>query len=113
MEAQIITDRQQWDDFVGASECCNITQSYEWGELARHVGALEPLRVGVVDAEGKPCAVMLILVSRAPVLNRIYFYAPHGPVMDDPGSPGCRCCSISSKRRRASVRPSCWRSSRA
>src|SRR5450755_3036719 len=87
MEAQIITDRQQWNDFVAASECCNITQSYEWGELAHHLGAVESLRVGVVDAEGKLCAVMLILVSRAPVLNRIYFYAPRGPVIDDPTSP--------------------------
>ena len=87
MEAQIITDRQQWNDFVAASECCNITQSYEWGELAHHLGAIESLRVGVVDAGGKLCAVMLILVSRAPVLNRIYFYAPRGPIMDDPASP--------------------------
>lgn len=87
MEAQIITDRQRWDDFVAASACCNITQSYAWGELAQHVGALESLRVGVVDEAGNLCAVMLILITRAPVLNRIYFYAPRGPVIDDPTSP--------------------------
>jgi lipid II:glycine glycyltransferase (peptidoglycan interpeptide bridge formation enzyme) len=28
-----------------------------------------------------------VLVSRAPVLNRTYFYAPRGPVIDDPDSP--------------------------
>src|SRR5712692_4539380 len=40
MQARIITDRQQWNDFVAASPCCNITQSYEWGDLAPHLGAV-------------------------------------------------------------------------
>ncbi len=58
MEARIITDRQQWNDFVAASACCNITQSYEWGDLAPHLGA-EALRAGVVDDDGKLLAAML------------------------------------------------------
>ncbi|HCI81276.1 MAG TPA: hypothetical protein DHW02_16480 [Ktedonobacter sp.] len=88
IQAKIITDRQQWDDFVAASEHCNITQSYEWGELAPHLGSTDVLRVGVVEEEtGKLCAAILILVSRAPILNRTYFYAPRGPVIDDPDSP--------------------------
>lgn len=87
MEARIITDRRQWDDFVGQSVCCNITQSYGWSMLAPHIGA-EALRVGVVDeTTGKLCAAMLILVSRAPILNRTYFYSARGPVLDDPDSP--------------------------
>ena len=86
MEARIITDCQQWNDFVAASVCCNITQSYEWGELAPHLGA-EALRIGVVDEDGQLCAAMLILVTSAPVLRRTYFYAPRGPVIDDPDSP--------------------------
>lgn len=86
MEARIITDRQQWNDFVVASPCCNITQSYEWGDLAPHLGA-EPLRAGVVDDDGKLLAAMLVLITRAPVLRRYYFYAPRGPVIDDPTSP--------------------------
>ncbi|HEU5226758.1 MAG TPA: peptidoglycan bridge formation glycyltransferase FemA/FemB family protein [Ktedonobacteraceae bacterium] len=85
MEAQIITDGRQWDEFVASSACCNITQSYEWGELAPHLGA-EALPIGVVDEAGKLCAAMLILVSHAPILNRTYFYAPRGPVIDDPTS---------------------------
>ena len=52
MEARIITDRQQWNDFVAASVCCNITQSYEWGELAPHLGA-EAMRIGVVRRRRK------------------------------------------------------------
>lgn len=86
MEARIITDRQQWNDFLASSPCCNITQSYEWGELAPHLGA-EPLRVGVLDDEGHLRAAMLILISRAPMLRQVYFYAPRGPVIDDPDSP--------------------------
>jgi peptidoglycan pentaglycine glycine transferase (the first glycine) len=86
MQAQIITDRQQWNDFVASSVCCNITQSYEWGDLAPALGA-ESLRVGVVDDTGSLGAVMLILVSRVPVLQQPYFYAPRGPVVDDPDSP--------------------------
>ena len=58
MEARIITDRQQWNDFVAASECCNITQSYEWGELGPYLGARNHAR-GVIDDDGKLCAAML------------------------------------------------------
>src|SRR5450759_3184889 len=86
MEAQIITDRQQWNDFVAASECCNITQSFEWGELAPHLGA-EAMLAGVVDEQGRLCAAMLVLIANAPILRRSYFYAPRGPVIDDPDSP--------------------------
>jgi lipid II:glycine glycyltransferase (peptidoglycan interpeptide bridge formation enzyme) len=87
MEARIITDRQQWNDFVAASECCNITQSYEWGELGKWRGDVDILRAGVVDDEGKLCAAMLILVDRIPVLKQLYFYSPRGPVIDDPNAP--------------------------
>src|SRR5260221_12965950 len=86
MEARIITDCRQWNDFVAASVCCNITQSYEWGELAPHLGA-EALRVGGVDEQGQLSAAMLLLITRAPVLRRPYFYAARGPVIADPNSP--------------------------
>lgn len=86
MKARIITDRSQWNDFVAASECCNITQSYEWGELAPYLEA-EAMRVGVVDDDGKLCAAMLILITSAPIVRRPYFYAPRGPIIDDPDSP--------------------------
>lgn len=87
MEAGIITNRQEWNDFVASSSCCNVTQSYEWGELASHLGASEALRVGVKDGEGKLCAAMLVLVAPLPVLKIPYFYAPRGPIVDDPNDP--------------------------
>src|SRR5258707_12461653 len=86
MEARIITDCRQWNDFVAASVCCNITQSYEWGELAPHLGAAA-LRVGVVDEHGQLCAAMLLLITRSPVLRRPYFYPARGPVIDDHNAP--------------------------
>ena len=86
MEARIITDCQQWNDFVAASECNNISQSYEWGELAPDLGG-EAMRIGVVDDQGNLCAAMLILISPIPILRRTYFYAPLGPVIDEPDSP--------------------------
>jgi peptidoglycan pentaglycine glycine transferase (the first glycine) len=86
MQARIITDRQQWNDYVAASVCCNITQSFEWAELAPHLGA-EALRIGVVDDNGQLCAAMLLLITRAPVLRRNYFYAARGPIINDPDSP--------------------------
>jgi len=84
MEARLITDRQQWNDFVAASKYCNITQSYEWGELAPHLGA-EAIHVGVVDDQGHLCAAMLVLVSS--ILRRNYFYVPRGPIIDEPDYP--------------------------
>ena len=86
MQARIITDSQQWNDFVAASECCNITQSFEWAELAPHLGA-EALRIGVVDDDGQLRAAILLLITRAPVLRKTYFYAARGPIIDDSDSP--------------------------
>ena len=87
MEACIITNRQQWNTFVQACDCCNITQSYEWGEFGSHLGARDVLRVGVVDYAGHLLAAMLVLVSTLPLLKCTYFYAPRGPIMADPTSP--------------------------
>lgn len=86
MEACIITDRQQWNEFITASEYCNITQSYEWGELGPHLG-VQVLRIGVIDDNGKLCAAMLTLIVRAPIIHRTYFYAARGPIINDPSSP--------------------------
>lgn len=86
MEAQIITDRQFWNDFVEKSIHCNLTQTYEWGEVMQELHS-EALHIGVVDEEGQLHAVMLLLVSKLPLLRLPYFYAPRGPVIADPASP--------------------------
>jgi lipid II:glycine glycyltransferase (peptidoglycan interpeptide bridge formation enzyme) len=86
MKAQIITDRKLWNDFVEKSIHCNLTQTYEWGELMQELQA-EKLHIGVTDEDGQLCAVMLLLILRLPVMHIPYFYAPRGPVIDDPTSP--------------------------
>lgn len=86
MEARFITDKQQWNDFVAKSPYGNITQTFEWGELSKDVGS-HFLRVGVVDDQNNLCAVMLVLVVKVPMLHSSFFYAPRGPIVDDPNSP--------------------------
>ena len=86
MEARIITNRQMWNEFVAGAEQCNVTQSYEWGQLLKALND-EVLYVGVVDDQGKMCAALLLLVSRVSVSKSVYFYAPRGPILDDPDSP--------------------------
>jgi peptidoglycan pentaglycine glycine transferase (the first glycine) len=87
MDARIIVDRRLWNEFVGASACCNVTQSYEWGNLVHYLGCSEVLRVGIINDAGQLCAAMLVLVMHAPILNWAYFYAPRGPIVDDPDGP--------------------------
>lgn len=86
MEARFITDKQQWNDFVAKSPYGNITQTFEWGELSKNVGS-HFFRVGVVDDQNNLCAVMLVLVVKAPILHNSFFYVPRGPIVDDPRSP--------------------------
>jgi peptidoglycan pentaglycine glycine transferase (the first glycine) len=86
MKARIITDRKLWNNFVEKSLHCNLTQTYEWGELMHELRS-EALHIGVVDEEGQLCAVMLLLILKLPLLRIPYFYAPRGPVIDDPASP--------------------------
>ncbi len=86
MQAQIITDRRLWNDFVEKSIHCNLTQTYEWGELMQELQA-ETLHIGVTNEEGQLCAVMLLLIAKLPLLRIPFFYAPRGPVIDDPTSP--------------------------
>ncbi|GCF06665.1 lipid II:glycine glycyltransferase FemX [Dictyobacter arantiisoli] len=86
MEARFITDRQQWNDFVAKSPYGNITQSYEWGELSKDVGS-QALHIGVVDDQNNLCAAVLLLVVKMPMLRSSFFYAPRGPIIDDPNAP--------------------------
>ena len=85
MEARIITDRKLWNDFVEKSIHCNLTQTYEWGELMQELQS-EILHIGVTDEEGQLCAVILLLILKMPLLRIPYFYAPRGPVIDEPAS---------------------------
>lgn len=79
MNACLITDRQQWNDFIGTAPFGAITQTYEWGELAQNA-ASKPLYCGVLDDQDQLCAAMLVLIIYVPMLKSVYFYAPRGPI---------------------------------
>ncbi|GCE22433.1 lipid II:glycine glycyltransferase FemX [Dictyobacter kobayashii] len=82
MNACLIADRQQWNEFIGKAQFGAITQTYEWGELAGHA-ASKPLYCGVVDEQEQLCAAMLVLIMYVPTLKSTYFYAPRGPIVAD------------------------------
>ena len=82
MHAEIIQDADEWNHFVEASHTGNITQTFEWGDVARSVGS-EVIRLGVRDGADL-VGVLQALVTPAPLLRRPYLYVPRGPVIDNP-----------------------------
>ncbi|MDE3230631.1 MAG: peptidoglycan bridge formation glycyltransferase FemA/FemB family protein, partial [Chloroflexota bacterium] len=85
MRVEIIADREQWNRFVESQATGNITQTWEWAELGGRLGS-RALRLGALE-DGELRAALLLIVERAPVVGQPYFYAPRGPVCDDPDSP--------------------------
>jgi len=85
MQVEIITDREQWNRFVESQATGNITQTWEWAELGAHLGS-QALRLGALE-NGELRGALLLIAEKAPVVGQLYFYAPRGPVCDDPGSP--------------------------
>jgi peptidoglycan pentaglycine glycine transferase (the first glycine) len=77
-------DPVQWNALVERAATGYITQTWEWGELAQ-LGTMH--RLAVAGPDGKYVAALLMVESRAPLLNRPYLYAPRGPVCDDPHAP--------------------------
>ena len=85
MQVEIIADRERWNHFVESQVTGNITQTWEWAELGGRLGT-QALRLGAVE-NGAIHAALLLIVEKAPVVGQPYFYAPRGPVCDDPSSP--------------------------
>ncbi len=85
MQVEIIADRERWNRFIESQATGNITQTWEWAELGAHLGS-QALRLGAVE-DGEIRAALLLIAEKAPVVGQPYFYAPRGPVCDDPNSP--------------------------
>ena len=85
IQVEVVTDREAWNRFVEARPTGNITQTFEWGELG-HADEGGCLRLGAY-ANGNLVGAMLVIIERAPLLRRPYFYVPRGPVVDDPTGP--------------------------
>jgi len=86
MEARLIEDRALWNRFVAASATGHLTQTYEWPENSGEAAGTGSLRAGVVE-NGQLVAAILLVRSKASGLRAPFFYAPRGPVCDDPSSP--------------------------
>jgi lipid II:glycine glycyltransferase (peptidoglycan interpeptide bridge formation enzyme) len=86
MEAKLIENRRQWNEFIATARTGHLCQTWEWAEHSEEGAHAGSLRVGVVDGERLVAAVLL---TRGTVsgLRAPFFYAPRGPVCDDPSSP--------------------------
>lgn len=81
MEARIITDRKQWNQFVRDTPTGHLCQTYEWAEHGEDPASrAQALRVGVLDGDRLVGAVLLLRSKLAGVPGALY-YAPRGPVV--------------------------------
>ncbi|MFW5868703.1 MAG: lipid II:glycine glycyltransferase FemX [Armatimonadota bacterium] len=72
--------REEWNEFVRASEYASVMQSWQWGELKAATG-WEPMIVAVED-DGEITAGAMILRRAVPRVGKSLLYAPRGPVLD-------------------------------
>ncbi len=86
MEAMHIDDRAAWNHFVAANADAHICQTYEWPEQSDDEARTKSLHLGVVE-DGALRAAVVLVHSRAQGVPAPFFYAPRGPVCDDPNSP--------------------------
>jgi Uncharacterized protein involved in methicillin resistance len=75
-----ITDKNKWNDFVGAQAHAEFLQSWEWGEFQEKVEG-RMMRFMVEDNEKIISALTLVKKSLPRKLN--YFYAPRGPILNE------------------------------
>jgi len=86
MEARLIEDRRQWNEFIASAATGHLCQTYEWADHSDEGSRAGSLRVGVLDG-GRLVAALLLLASKASGVRAPFYYAPRGPVCDDPTSP--------------------------
>lgn len=104
MEARLIDDRRQWNEFVAATPTGHLCQTYEWGDHSDDGPNTGALRVGVLDGD-RLVAAMLLTRGKATGLPTPFYYAPRGPVCADPASPAfaalIRCARQEARKRGA------------
>ncbi len=86
MEARLIANRRQWNEFVATTATGHLCQTYEWAENSGEEAGSGSLRVGVLEGD-QLVAAMLLVRSKAGGVRAPFFYAPRGPVCADPNSP--------------------------
>ncbi|HEX8996476.1 MAG TPA: peptidoglycan bridge formation glycyltransferase FemA/FemB family protein [Ktedonobacterales bacterium] len=86
MEARLIDDRRQWNEFIASAATGHLCQTYEWADHSDEGSRAGSLRVGVLE-NGRLVAAILLSQSKASGMRAPFYYAPRGPVCDDPSSP--------------------------
>ncbi|HEX8732028.1 MAG TPA: peptidoglycan bridge formation glycyltransferase FemA/FemB family protein, partial [Ktedonobacterales bacterium] len=86
MEARLIDDRRQWNEFIASAATGHLCQTYEWADHSDEGSRAGSLRIGVLDG-GRLVAAMLLSASKASGVRAPFYYVPRGPVCDDPTSP--------------------------
>ena len=74
-------EKEYFNNFVEHAPKSHILQSWEWGEV-KGQGEWIPYRLLVENEVKEPVAAISILARRIPVLGKLIFYAPRGPVGD-------------------------------
>lgn len=74
------TEKETYNRFLLTAPKTHVLQTWEWGEL-KSKGAWQAYRFLVEDRQ-KPVAGISILSRRLPVIGKVIFYAPRGPVGD-------------------------------
>ncbi len=72
--------KDDWNEFVAASEYPTVMQSYEWGQLKATTG-WEPMVIALPDGDSFRAGA-LVLKRPIPHLGRCLLYAPRGPALD-------------------------------
>jgi len=97
MEARLIADRRQWNEFVATTPTGHLCQTYEWAENSGEEAGSGSLRVGVLEGD-QLVAALLLVRSKAGGVRAPFFYAPRGPVCADPSSPALPLLIACAKR---------------
>lgn len=74
-------DRQKWNDIVNSSDCSDILQTWEWGELKKIEG-WQPYRFALVDNNNEILIGAMVQVKKVRIFGSLA-YIPHGPFYSD------------------------------
>ena len=77
---EILTE-EEYRNFFNSSKYNHFLQSYEWGQVAK-IRKQEPLYLGLKDDKGNIKAACLALKKHVPFINKNYYYAPRGILID-------------------------------
>jgi lipid II:glycine glycyltransferase (peptidoglycan interpeptide bridge formation enzyme) len=72
-------DEAGWQAFLGGSPAGDFLHDWAWAEVAAFDG--QPQRRFVLEEEGEIVALVAAQERRLP-LGRVFWYVPHGPVLD-------------------------------